>query len=222
MTTGEQSLLPVKRRRSIAWHVTRAGGWGFAGGLALLILLVGGITWYTATAYFQRRVGREIVSVLGNATGGRVEVGGVKFSLWHLKIEVDGLAIHGTEGPGEAPYLSAGKVEVRVGISSFFSHATGAGLRSHVGLKLLRVERPQLHLMVDKDGKTNAPVPKHPSRSKEPVADTLLDLRAKEVALVDGVALVNDRAIPFDVAARDLDAEVHYLRATDAMGLRWG
>jgi len=38
------------------------------------------------------------------------------------------------------------------GISSFFSHATGAGLRSHVGLKLLRVERPQLHLMVDKDG----------------------------------------------------------------------
>jgi translocation and assembly module TamB len=109
-----------------------------------------------------------------------------------------------------------------VGISSFFSHATGAGLRSHVGLKLLRVERPQVHLMVDKDGKTNAPVPKHPSTSKEPVADTLLDLRAKEVALVDGVALVNDRAIPFDVAARDLDAEVHYLRATDRYGISLG
>jgi translocation and assembly module TamB len=220
--TGGEKLLPVKRRRSIAWHVTRAGSWGFAGALALVILLVGGITWYTATAYFQRRVGREIVSVLGDATGGRVEVGGVKFSLWHLKIEVDGLVIHGTEGPGEAPYLSAGKVEVRVGISSFFSHATGAGLRSHVGLKLLRVERPQVHLMVDKDGKTNAPVPKHPSTSKEPVADTLLDLRAKEVALVDGVALVNDRAIPFDVAARDLDAEVHYLRATDRYGIALG
>ena len=106
---GGEKLLPVKRRRSIAWHVTRAGVWGFGGGLALLILLIGGITWYTATAYFQRRVGREIVSVLGNATGGRVEVGGVKFSLWHLKIEVDGLMIHGTEGPGEAPYLSAGR-----------------------------------------------------------------------------------------------------------------
>ena len=219
---GGEKLLPVKRRRSIAWHVTRAGSWGFAGALALVILMVGGITWVTATAYFQRRVGREIVSVLGDATGGRVEVGGVKFSLWHLKIEVDGLVIHGTEGPGEAPYLSAGKVEVRMGISSFFSHATGAGLRSHVGLKLLRVERPQVHLMVDKDGKTNVPTPKHPSTSKEPVADTLLDLRAKEVALVDGVALVNDRAIPFDVAARDLDAEVHYLRATDRYGIALG
>jgi translocation and assembly module TamB len=216
---GGEKMLPVKRRRSFAWHVTRAGSWGFGGALALAILLVGGITWVTATAYFQRLVGREIVSVLEDATGGRVELRGVRFSLWRLKIEVDGLVIHGTEGPGEAPYLSAEKVEVRVGISSFFSHATGAGLRSHVGLKLLLVERPQLHLMVDKDGKTNVPTPKHPKVSKEPVADTLLDLRAKDVSLVDGVALVNDRAIPFDVAARDLDAEVRYLRATDRYGI---
>ena len=220
--TGGEKLLPVKRRRSVAWHVTRAGSWGFGGALALAILLVGGITWYTATAYFQRLVGREIVSVLEDATGGRVEVRGVKFSLWRLKIDVDGLVIHGTEGPGEAPYVSAEKIEVRVGISSFFSHATGAGLRSHVGLKLLRVEKPQLHLMVDKDGKTNAPVPKHPPVSKKPVVDTLLDLRAREVALVDGVALVNDRAIPFDVAARNLDAEVRYLRATDHYGISLG
>jgi translocation and assembly module TamB len=215
-------MLPVKRRRSLVWHVTRAGSWSIGGVLALVILLVGGITWYTTTAYFQRRVEREIVSVLENSTGGRVEVRGVQFSLWHLMVEVDGLVIHGTEGPGEAPYFSTEKIEVRVGISSFFSHATGAGLRSHVGLKLLRMERPQLHLIVDKDGKTNAPVPKHPASSKEPAADTLLDLRAKEVTVVDGVALVNDHAIPFNLTARDLDAEVHYLRATDRYGLAVG
>jgi translocation and assembly module TamB len=215
-------MLPVKRRRSLVWHVTRAGSWSIGGVLALVILLVGGITWYMTTAYFQRRVEREIVSVLENSTGGRVEVRGVQFSLWHLMVEVDGLVIHGTEGPGEAPYFSTERIEVRVGISSFFSHATGAGLRSHVGLKLLRMERPQLHLIVDKDGKTNAPVPKHPASSKEPAADTLLDLRAKEVTVVDGVALVNDHAIPFNLTARDLDAEVHYLRATDRYGLAVG
>jgi translocation and assembly module TamB len=219
---GGEKLLPVKRRRSFARHVTRAGSWGFGGALALAILLVGGITWVTATAYFQRLVRREIVSVLEDATGGRVEVRGVRFSLWRLKIDVDGLAIHGTEGPGEAPYITAEKIEVRVGISSFFSHATGAGLRSHVGLKLLRVEKPQVHLMVDKDGNTNVPAPKHLAVSKKPMVDTLLDLRAREVALVDGVALVNDRAIPFDVAARDLDAEVRYLRATDRYGISLG
>ena len=217
-----EKMQPVKRRRSVAWHVTRAGSWGVAGMLALVILLVSGVTWFTSTAYFQRRVAREIVSVLESSTGGRVEVRGVQFNLWHLRVEVDGLVIHGTEGPDEAPYFSAEKIEVRVGISSFFSHTVGAGLRSHVGLKLLRVEKPQLHLMVDKDGRTNAPVPKHSVAGKEPVPDMLLDLRAREVSLVDGVALVNDRAIPFDLAARNLDAEVRYLRPTDRYGITVG
>jgi translocation and assembly module TamB len=192
------------------------------GVLALIALLVAGVTWYTTTADFQQRVGREIVSVLENATGGRVELRGVQFNLWHLAIEVDGLVIHGLEGPGEAPYLSADKVQVRLGISSFFSHASGAGLRSHIGLKLLRVEHPQIHLMIDKDGKTNQPVPKHPSTSTEPLQDTLLDLRAKQAELVNGVALVNDQAIPFDLAARDLNVEVHYIRSTDRYGITVG
>jgi translocation and assembly module TamB len=216
------SAAATVKRRSLAWHITRAGAWCLGGALALLILLLSAITWYTTTANFQQRVSREIVTVLSDATGGRVEVRGVHFWLWRLKIEVNGLVIHGLEPAGQAPYLSAEKIQVRVGISSFFSHASGTGLRSHVGLKLLRVERPQVHLMVDKDGKTNVPSPKHPSTSKQPVVDTLLDLRAKEVALVNGVALVNDRAIPFDMAARNLDAEVRYLRATDRYGITLG
>ena len=72
---------------------------------------------------------------------------------------------------------------------------------------------------MDKDGKTNQPVPKHPSNSKTPVTDTLLDLKAQEVVLSNGVALVNNRAIPFNLAARDLDAEVHYLASTDRYGI---
>jgi translocation and assembly module TamB len=209
---------PVKRR-SIAWHLSRGAAMCLGGLLALAVMAIGSFWWYTTTAGFQQRVGRKIVSVLENATGGRVELSGVKFSLWHLAIEVDGLVIHGLEGPGEAPYLSAGKIEVRVKIVSFFAHTTGTGLASHVGLNLLRVEHPQVHLIVDKDGRTNQPVPKHPTVSNEPLQDTLLDLRANEVDLANGVALLNDRAIPFDMAARDLDAEVHYLTATDRYGI---
>ena len=210
---------PVKKRRSIAFHVSRAMACLIAGVLVLVGAVLGGLTWYTSTADFQRRVGGEIVTVLENTTGGRVELRGVQFSLWHLSVEVDGLVIHGLEGPGEAPYLSADKLQVRLGISSFFSHASGVGLRSHVGLKLLRVEHPQVHLIIDKDGRTNQPVPKHPSTSTQPLQDTLLDLRAKQVELVNGVALLNDRAIPFDLAARDLNAEVHYIRLTDRYGI---
>jgi translocation and assembly module TamB len=210
---------PAAKKRSVAGHMGRVMVWIADGALALVILLVGGFWWYSTTDDFQHRVVREIVSVLENATGGRVEVGGVKFSLWHLAIEADGLVIHGLEGPGEAPYLSADKVLVRVKITNFFERSTGTVAVSHVGLNLLRIVHPQVHLIIDKDGKTNQPVPKHPTTSSEPLQDTLLDLRAKEMDLVNGVALLNDRAIPFDMAAHNLDAEVHYLRATDRYGI---
>ena len=156
--------------------------------------------------------------MLDTATGGRTEIGGLKFDFWHLAIEVDHLVIHGLEGPGEAPYLAADKIMVRVKIISFFQHTTGTGIASHIGLSLLRVEDPRVHLIIDKDGKTNQPVPKHPSTSNEPVMDTLLDLKAQDVELVHGVALVNDRAIPFNLAASDLNAQVNYLAKTDRYG----
>jgi len=213
---------PVRKKHSLMFHISRGMAWAIAGVLALVLVVVGGFWWYTTTDSFQYRVGKELVSVLEDATGGRVEVGGVHFSLWHLAIEVDGLVIHGLEGPGEAPYLSADKVLVRIKITNFFAHSVGAGLASHVGLNLLRVEHPQVHLMVDKNGKTNQPEPKHPQASTEPVQDTLLDLRANEADLVNGVFLLNDRAIPFDMAARDLDAEVHYLSKTDRYGIKIG
>jgi translocation and assembly module TamB len=221
MSDAEQNVPKPKpvRKRSLAGHMGRAVAWTLGGLLLLLIVAVGCFAWYSTTGDFQRRVGRGIVSLLEDATGGRVELRAVNFSLWHLAIEVDGLVIHGLEGPGEAPYLAADKIQARVKITNFFAHATGSGMASHVGLNLLRVEHPQIHLMIDKDGKTNQPVPKHSTASNEPVQDTLLDLKASEVALVNGVTLLNDRAIPFDLDARDLNAEVHYLHVSDRYGI---
>ena len=202
-------------KRSLLGHISRGFAWLITGVLVLIVVLVGGFWWYSTTDDFQGRVGKEVVSVLENGTGGRVELGGIKFSLWHLAIEADGLVIHGLEGPDQAPYLSADRIFIRVKITSFFAHTAGTGLASHVGLNLLRVEHPQMHLIVDKDGKTNQPVPKHPATSTEPLQDTLLDLRAGEVELVNGVALLNDKAIPFEMAARDLNTEVSYQLLTD-------
>jgi translocation and assembly module TamB len=205
-------------KRSLSGRVGRGLAWGVGGLLVLIVLLVAAFAWYSTTADFDRRVRGEVVKVLADATGGRVEMKKISFDLWHLAIEADGLVIHGLEGPGEAPYLAADKIQVRVKIFNFFSHVTGSGAASHVSLSYLGVDHPQVHLIIDKDGKTNQPVPKHPSTSKEPVTDTLLDLKAKEVLVGNGVALLNNRAIPFDLAARNLDAEVHYIASTDRYG----
>ncbi len=215
---ANEPVTPVTRRRSHFARITRPAAWTLLGLLVLVLILLGGLAWYTTTPDFQRRVGKEVVSVLEDATGGRVELGSITFSLRHLAIEADGLVIHGLEGPGEPPYLSADRVLVRVQILNFFAHTAGTGAASHIGLNLLRVEQPHVHLIIDKNGKTNQPVPKHPSTSNTPVIDTLLDLKAHEVELVNGIALVNDRAIPFELAARELNAQVQYLAATDRYG----
>ncbi len=210
--------VPAPKRRRITGKIARGFAWLVGSLVLLLVLLIAAFSWYSTTPDFDRRVSAEVVNVLETATGGRVELGHISFDLWHLAIEADGLVIHGLEGPGEAPYLAAEKIFVRVKIISFLQHTTGTGLASHIGLNLLRVEGPHVHLIVYKDGKTNQPVPKHPTPSTEPVQDTLLDLKATEVELVHGVAQVNDRAIPFELAAQDLNANVHYIARTDRYG----
>ncbi len=217
-TPRNRSAVSSVRNSSASSRLGRKLAWFLLGVIVLLIVLIAGVSWYSTTEDFQHRVSKEIVSVLENATGGRVEVHGVAFSLWHLAIEVNGLVIHGLEGAGEAPYLAADKIQLRLKIRSFFAHSTGTGMQSHVGLNMLRVEHPQVHLIIDKHGRTNQPVPKHPTTSTESLQDTLLDLRANQVRLDNGVALFNDRAIPFDVAARDLNVRIDYLSLTDRYG----
>jgi translocation and assembly module TamB len=198
-------------------HLVRSLAW-IAGGLLLLIAIaLGGLAWYTGTPDFQRRVGAEVVSTLETATGGRVELGHISFDLWHLAIEADHLVIHGLEPADQAPYLAADKILLRLKLLTLATRSLGAN-NLPIELSLLRVENPSVHLIIDKDGKTNQPVPKHPATSDKPVIDTLLDLKASDVELVHGVALLNDRAIPFNLAARDLNAQVNYLAKTDRYG----
>jgi translocation and assembly module TamB len=206
-------------KRSLATRMGRAVAWTVIGFVVLVMVLFGTFAWYSTTDDFNRRVGKKVVSVLEDATGGRVELVRIKFDLRHLAIEADGLVIHGLEGPGEAPYLAADKIDLRLKLLNLFSYMAGAGVEAHVRLSYLGVVHPQFHLIVDKDGKTNQPEPKHPSTSKTPLTDTLLDLKAGEVVVTDGVALLNNRAIPFDMAARDLGAEEHYIVSTDRYGL---
>ena len=196
-------------------RVWRFIAWTLGSVVLLLILVAIGLSWYTTTADFQRRVGVQVKDVLEDSTGGRVELGHIGIDLRHLAIEVDGLIIHGTEGPGEAPYLRASKILVRLKINTVVSHTVGKGAQSRIGLNYLEVDKPQAHLIIDKNGKTNQPEPKHPSTSTEPVQDSLLDLQAGQVILRDGLILINDRPIPFDAAAKNLNAQVYYLASTD-------
>src|SRR6202044_1947147 len=93
----------VKVKRSFAKRMGLLMAWFFACLIVLAVAVFAVFVWYSRTDDFNRRVGKEVVNVLEDATGGRVELGRISFDLLHLAVEADGLIIHGLEGPGEAP-----------------------------------------------------------------------------------------------------------------------
>jgi len=219
----EEDEQPVKRSPWLRRVLIGVGGL-----LVLLVAAIGVGSWYISTAGFQDKVRLRVVALLEQATGGRVDLQGLKLSLWHLDVVADHLVIHGLEGPNEAPYLQADRIEVRLQIKTFLSQAAGAhlvnngGIASHIALNLLQVDKPQAHVIVYPNGSTNMPSPKTKSTSTEPITDTLLDLEAETVNVNNGVALFNDRAIPFHADARDLNVGVRYVGIGDYYDIQLG
>src|SRR6202453_324910 len=131
--------------------------WGYfwrVGGalLLLLVLVIGGLLFYASTPHFSNFVRQRVINVLQDATGGRVEVQSLRWSLRHLSVEVEGLTIHGLEGPGELPYAHVERLYARAEIISF--------VNARIALDFLEVDRPSVHLIIYPDGSTNQPTPK--------------------------------------------------------------
>ena len=181
--------------------------WRVGGVLVLLLfLVVAGLMFYASTPHFLNLVSQRLITVLEDATGGRVELQSLHWSLRHLAVEVDGLTIHGLEGRGEAPYAHIDRLYARARILSFFD--------ARLGLDFLEVDHPAIHLIIYPDGRTNQPTPKAKQNSSGPAIQSIFALEARQVEVLHGVALVNERSIPFQLAANNLGVEITYAPAS--------
>jgi translocation and assembly module TamB len=184
--------------------ITARGYFWRVGGalLLLLVLVVAGLLFYASTAHFSNQVRQRVISVLQDATGGRVEVQSLRWNLRHLSVEVDNLTIHGLEGPGELPYAHVDRLYARAKILSLVD--------AKLGLDFLEVDRPSVHLIIYPDGSTNQPTPKAKENTSGPALRTIFELQANRVEVHDGMALLNERSIPFQLAANDLGVVITY------------
>jgi translocation and assembly module TamB len=181
--------------------------WRVGGVLVLLLaLVVGGLMFYASTPHFANIVRQKVISVLEDATGGRVDLQSLRWNLRHLSVEVNGLTIHGLEAKGEMPYAHIDRLYARVKILSFFD--------ARLGLDFLEVDRPAIHLIVYPNGSTNQPTPKAKQSASGPAIRTVFDLQARRVEVHNGVVLINDRSIPFQLAANNLGVVITYAPPT--------
>jgi len=164
--------------------------------LATAIVLL----WYVRSPRFADLVRHKTIATLEEATGGRVELHAFRWNLSKLEFDADDLTIHGLEAPDQQPYAHADRIHVRLHIISF--------VEKRINVKDLSVDHLVVHVIVNPDGRTNAPEPK--LRSRTTPVQQLFDLAIEHLDLNNGLLLVNDRALPLDFAADDVTAVMTY------------
>ncbi len=174
--------------------------------LSLLVIVVVGGYFVLKSAGFHRYVLAKIVQEGNEATGGKVEIGNFDFRLSALTADLYDLTIRGTEPADQKPLLRVDKLTVGLKILSV--------LHQKVNLSELLVEHPVIHLIVDKNGRDNIPVPNAP-KNKSSQTD-VFQLAVGHVLLTNGEIDYNDRKSALDAEVRDLRAETHFSSLTSA------
>ena len=142
-----------------------------AAAVVLLVLAAVGLYFVASSAAFENMVRKRLIAQIEAFTGGRTEIASFHWRLLHLEAEADGVVIHGTEDPGEAPYAQIDRLRVQLSVLGFFS--------PRILLRDLEIARPRLHLIVYPDGSTNQPHPRRPRKRSKSALDTLFDLQAE-------------------------------------------
>jgi translocation and assembly module TamB len=175
-------------------------GWTLGSILLLIVIVfVGGYFLLNSSRFHEYVIGK-VEQTASEATGGRVELQGYDFHLSTLTVNLYGILIRGTEGPEAAPLVAADKLTAKLKILSVLHH--------DVNLRELLLEHPVVHLVVDKEGRTNVPSPNAP---KEKSSQTnVFDLAVGHVLLSNGVIIYNDQKNVLDANVYDLRTEVNF------------
>ena len=143
--------------------------WGGSGIALLVIVGLVGLYFWASSSYFENMMRRRLIARIEAATGGRAEIAAFHWKVLKLEGEADGVVLHGREAPGEAPYAQLASLRVAINILGFWS--------PRILLRDLELDRPQIHLIVYRDGSTNQPQPR--TKTEMHPLDTLFDLAGR-------------------------------------------
>jgi translocation and assembly module TamB len=143
---------------------------------------------------------RVITHRLEMIIGGRVELKALSVKWLAMRMTLKGLVIHGKESARTEPLFSAEEIQADFRIDSIWGRK--------VSLGELVVRKPQVHIRVEKDGKSNVPTPPHPISPEIPMHDTLLNLHIRRLLFEDGWILYNDGKTPLAVKGGEVQLTI--------------
>ena len=164
----------------------------FVAAAALLAALAGLLV--LRSGWFRGKARGWLVSSIETATGGRAEIGALRFDLATLRVEADSFVLHGTEPAGKPPLVRAASIAVGVKIISL--------VKRDIDIRSLDVEAPRIALIIDANGRTNLPQPKKKGRRGDTMA-TILKLAIGRFRVEHGEFQVESHAsVPFAAQGR--------------------
>jgi translocation and assembly module TamB len=169
--------------------------------LTALILTIGFSLFIVRTSGFKRQIRSRVVSSLERATGGRVELGPLRFRWSTLTAGLDNLVIHGTEPVGSPPLLQVASIGIQLKAASL--------LKQKIDFSSVVAERPRAYLLVRADGSTNIPTP---HLDRQDVIDQLVDFAVERFVFNHGTLSINQKSYPLSVSGQDLHALASYDR----------
>jgi len=184
---------PVRRR--ILWKLLLAF-------CVFSLIAFGLLAWYVTTDSFQQMVRRRVIASAEKLTGGRVEFGELHTIPFRLRVDVRNLTIHGHEAKDQAPFLHVDRLQAEMKIISLLS--------TTIGLHSLVLEHSVVHIIDYPDGTTNVPVPQVSRSSDQGPVEQLISLSVSRIEAQRGELLWEDKKVPFDFNARDLELLLNY------------
>jgi translocation and assembly module TamB len=169
--------------------------------LFVSLVITGVIIAVYETGLAERWMRQEVISEIAARTGMRAEIQSFHLHLWDLHIEIGGLTLHGLEPAGSPPLFHADNVDVKLRVISF--------LRHQIALQNLEIDRFEVTIAIDKNGRSNIPSPKTKSSSR-PWRQTLFQLRIAQLALRSGSFTFNNRRTRLSVVGNNFQFNLGY------------
>lgn len=171
--------------------------------LLLLVALAaaGFVAFLIQTGAVERWARKSLIHQVELRTGTRVALNGFHLHLRRLRVELDGLTLHGLEPSDVAPLFYAKRVDAEIRVVSFF--------QKKIALDEFVVDEPEVAVRIDKNGRSNVPQPKVSSGSR-PWRETLFDLQIGHLELRNGSAFLNNRSVPLALLGRNFQFQLHF------------
>jgi translocation and assembly module TamB len=167
--------------------------------LAIAIALaVGAIVSYLKSPAFEARARLYIVQEIEARTGTKVTLNNFEWSFWQRRIRIEDLTLRGLEPEYQTPLAHFGRIDIGINVQTL--------LQRHIDLFELTFTRPNFHIVVTPDGKTNIPSPEAQPEHKPFDFQVSID----NFNIMDGSALLNERRLNLDLSLQNLAALLKY------------